>query len=262
MNVKVIVKVMNFHSLLRVDASRKRADKYVRMEQEVAGLIDLIMHNRSFLLDKKLFKVNPDAPALNIYLGSDYGFCGSINTQVKSLLQADLDGDKVVVGKKLPAGLPGELLRIPREEFDKAYGQIEKLLIDSLVNQTHFEINLIYNHYYNVGDIQITKKKVFPLELPEGSTPYTEDWVAEGDINHLLINLMLSYINYEIKVASVNSFAAENIIRQNATSESLKKIDEQEEFRLMEERKYKSQEAFRKVIDSYSKKRGFGGNEP
>ena len=33
MNVKAVVKVMNFHALLRVDASRKRAEKLAAMEE-------------------------------------------------------------------------------------------------------------------------------------------------------------------------------------------------------------------------------------
>lgn len=41
---------------------------------------------------------------------------------------------------------------------------------------------------------------------------------------------------YELMLAVVNSRAAENILRQNATTESLKKIDEIEEENVMEER--------------------------
>lgn len=259
MNLKVIVKVMNFHALLRVESSRKRAEKYFRLEQEVANYIDMVMNNRNFQLDKKLLRINPSAPPLNLYLGSDYGFCGSINTQVKALLSDDCNSEKIIVGKKIPSNLPGELLRITREEFEESYPRIEEILIASINGMQHSEINVIYNHYYNVSNIQIRKLRIFPIESPAEGHPHIEDFAVEGDPNRLLVNLVLSCLNYSIKIAAVNSSAAENIIRQSATSESLKKIDEQEELELMEQRKLRAQEGFQKVIDSYIKKRGFGG---
>ena len=38
MNVKAVVKVMNFHALLRVEASSKRALMYQTMEEELAAM--------------------------------------------------------------------------------------------------------------------------------------------------------------------------------------------------------------------------------
>ena len=82
MNIKLVVKAMNFHALLHVESARKKAKKYFYLEQEVSGLIEMIVNNRNFILDKHLLKVKPSKPALNIYIGSDLGFCGSINAQV------------------------------------------------------------------------------------------------------------------------------------------------------------------------------------
>ena len=54
-------------------------------------------------------------------------------------------------------------------------------------------------------------------------------------------------------LAVVNSRAAENILRQNATTESLKKIDEIEEENVMEERREKRNVEFQKVVDTFIK---------
>ena len=54
-------------------------------------------------------------------------------------------------------------------------------------------------------------------------------------------------------LAIVNSPAAENILRQNATTESLKKIDEIEEENVMEERREKRNVEFQKVVDTFIK---------
>ena len=56
-----------------------------------------------------------------------------------------------------------------------------------------------------------------------------------------------------LMLAVVNSRAAENILRQNATTESLKKIDEIEEENVMEERREKRNVEFQKVVDTFIK---------
>jgi hypothetical protein len=61
------------------------------------------------------------------------------------------------------------------------------------------------------------------------------------------------YICYEIKICEMNSYAAENVVRQQITRESLKKIDELEEEKTMVERKAKKQKDFQKIIENYRK---------
>ena len=87
------------------------------------------------------------------------------------------------------------------------------------------------------------------------SLDYTGDFAVEGDINQLMMQLISSYVNYELLLALVNSRAAENILRQNATTDSLKKIDEMEEERVMEERREIRGKEFQKVVDNYVKKK-------
>lgn len=65
--------------------------------------------------------------------------------------------------------------------------------------------------------------------------------------------MVSAYINFEIMITVINSYASENVMRQNSTSESLKKIDEIEEEKLLEQRKAKSEKEFQKVIENYSK---------
>ena len=38
-NIKNVVKVMNFHSLLRVDKAKKKADKFRELETEIEEFI-------------------------------------------------------------------------------------------------------------------------------------------------------------------------------------------------------------------------------
>ena len=53
MKVKSIVKIMNFHSLLRVNSARRKAEELDMYEKELFGMIDSILNNKNFILDKK-----------------------------------------------------------------------------------------------------------------------------------------------------------------------------------------------------------------
>ncbi len=256
MNAKVIVKVMNFHSLLRVDAARRSAEKYMLMEKEIAGMIDLILHNRNLILDRNVIRVNPKAPALTLCIGSDFGFCGGINAQINAAMQSGSPTDeRVLVGKKLRAG-EGVLMRLPRATFFEEYDKIDALMHRVVCEQAYSSVDILYNHFHNAGSIEPVKKRIFPIQTDSAGKRYTDDFVVEGDINALLESLVTTYLNYEIRIAAINSYASENIMRQNATTESLKRIEEREELEAQRERKAKTQRAFRKVIDAYTKKKG------
>lgn len=262
MKIKAVVKVMNFHSLLHINAARKTAEKYFRLENEINKLIDLIVNNRNFILDKHILKVNPRSPVLNIYIGSDFGFCGSVNSKVNERLLADDRAQKIVIGKKLRFKQCKPVLFMTRDGFEADSTPVEEFLERAIQDLAYSEINIIYNHYYDLSRISMVKKKVFPLSLVQNVDElYTEDFTVEGNVDDLLKSLISSYVTYEVKIAFVYSFASENIARQNATTESLKKIDERIEELALQERKEKKQKSFRKVVESFVKTQGFGGNK-
>ena len=108
MKVKNVVKVMNFHSLLRVDKARREAEKYFEVESELRDMIDSLTNNRNIILDKAILKVPKDKPALNVFIGSDLGFCGSYNYVINNSIKDD-NSDKIIIGKKINKNERGEL---------------------------------------------------------------------------------------------------------------------------------------------------------
>ena len=52
--IKNVVKVMNFHSLLRVDKARKEAEKYKNVGEEITNIIGRIVYNKNMILDKNV----------------------------------------------------------------------------------------------------------------------------------------------------------------------------------------------------------------
>jgi len=263
MSLKNVVKVMNFHSLLRVDRSRKTAKKYAQMEQMVLEMLDHILNNRNVILDVKALKMDPTMPELQIYLGSDLGFCGNLNNLVRHVAiekgQEEKERRTVIVGRKLQ-GMNDEntLIYQSREDFAQNHQEILDLLSMGLREKLFSSIRLVYNHYRNASEIDFVNRVIFPM--PKGllgQEEYTEDFVYEGDMQGLLLDLTELYLQYELEIASQMSMAAENITRQNITTESLKKIDERDEEALKQARRELKDKEFAKVLDNFTKLRHY-----
>ena len=94
MRIKNVVKVMNFHSLLRVDKARKRADKYLDVGKEITDILTNILYNKNLVLDKKVLLADKDKPVLDIYIANDYGFCGDFNAAIRRAINNNLDNYK------------------------------------------------------------------------------------------------------------------------------------------------------------------------
>lgn len=255
MNVKAVVKVMNFHALLRVEASRKQAERYQAMESELENMMRIVMNNRNLRLDKRIALPDPALPALRIYLGSDYGFCGSVNSSVSGQLAQDAGASRIVVGKKLRRPKDVELF-LTQEQCFADYGPVQRYLELAVRERKWSAVELVYNHFYNLSSVKQVVKRIYPLEpLPEDEEHQWDDFEVEADTVRLLEDMTVSYLTYELKIAASSAYASENIMRQNATTESLKKLDEREEDERRALRKQRTQKAFQKTIDSYIKQR-------
>ena len=260
MKIKSVVKVMNFHSLLKVDKARKRAEKYFEYEAGLTDFVDNIVNNRNLILDKKMLKLDEENKPLNIYIGNDLGFCGNFNTNVNHEALKDTESEKIIIGKKILEGKKNVILALTKEEYLNNGKQIEDIIYDRIKNSKISEINLIYNHYYNISKIELVKKRILPIDAKTYTTnSHKEDFAVEGDLSDILVNIISMYLSYEIRIATENSYASENIARQMLTRESLKKIDEIEEENDRKERKIKNAKSFKKVIENFIKIRNKEG---
>ena len=204
------------------------------------------------VLDKRKLKTNKRGKQLNIYIANDLGFCGNFNSNVNKIMKEDLDSEKIVIGKKIIKDDKNVLLAITKEEYKDNVKEIEKILLDSISNNKHKEINIIYNHYYNISEIDLVKKKILPIDRKKkDKDSYHEDFIIEGDINKILINLIVLYLSYEIRVAEENSYASENIMRQMITKQSLDKLKEINEEKKRERLKINKQKSIKKTLENY-----------
>ena len=165
MRIKNVVKVMNFHSLLRVDASKRQAESYRNVGEEITQIIKTIVYNKNLVLDKKTILPDPKMPRLNIYIANDYGFCGNFNSQVARQIRQDTDDYKIIIGKKIIYKDDKTILKIDKDNFYLEFAKIEKTIDEAVQNLSYSEINLYYNHYNSSTSFDFRKLTLFPIEF-------------------------------------------------------------------------------------------------
>ncbi len=257
-NVENIVKVMKFHSLVRVDKAKKKAEKYLKIGNELVNMISEILYNKNLNLDKKILKPNDNGVTLNVYIGNDLGFCGSFNSLVMKCAKEEKDAQKIIIGDKIKSNYDNVLLSISKEEYYNEFNKVEDVIYPLFVNKKIKSINVIYNHYYSVNNIELRSERIFPtvIEGNEDEIDLTVDYVIETDINKILTELLTLYLWYQLKIIESNSWASENVMREMITRESLKKIDELNVEKRRIARKIKKQNDLKKLISNYRKSGG------
>jgi F0F1-type ATP synthase gamma subunit len=255
MKIKSVVKVMNFHALLRVEKSRRQAVILSGMRAELEKMLQSIVLNRNLRLDKLLKLPDAGLPALRIYLGSDYGFCGSVNSSVSGVLARDADSEKIVIGKKI-RGRRDVSLSLTWDAYYRDIGLVHDYFVRAVRDRSYSAIELVYNRYNNMGSIKLEERRIYPLSpdsFTEADEGATADYIIESDITGLLEEMLVAYSFYEFRIAVTSAYASENTLRQSSTHESIKKLDEREAEETRVTRKKKNELAFRKTIDNYNR---------
>jgi len=252
MRIKNVVKVMNFHSLLRVDKARKEAEQYKNVGEEITDIMARIVYNKNMILDKNILKADPTKPKLNIYIANDYGFCGNFNSVISKQIKQNKDDYKIIIGSKIIYTDDKVILKIGKDHFYDHFQEIEKCIYDALKNLSYSEINLYFNHYNSSTSFDFKKLQLFPIEFT-GEYYEGEDFVKETDVTEMIKSLMTFYICYELRISECNSRAAENVLRSQITKLAIDKIDEKEQEKKNEERRKKTEKSIMKTVENYKK---------
>ena len=226
-SIKNVVKVMNFHSLLRVDKARKRAENYLQVGNEITTILSEILYNKNLVLDKQALVPDKDMPVLDIYIANDYGYCGDFNSSVRREIMKNPNNDKIIIGKKIVYKDNKTVLKIEKDDFEKRFLEIQHYIEKSLLDMSYSEINIYYNHYYSSTTFGFKRVKAFPIEF-SGEYYEGNDFVAETDLQKMLKSLVSFYICYQLKMCECISEAAENLNRNQITRMALDRIEEQE----------------------------------
>ena len=220
---------------------------------------------RTHYVPIKAVQIRPGAIQATPELVKQYGYqrpyilCDAITYQTAGAKLEELLKDegieKVVIGKKLRKPQDAEKVMTLEEYYDD-FEIIGEYLRRAVKERCWSAVELVYNHYYNLSSVKQEIKRIYPLAENEAETEgMLDDFVVEADTDTLLEDMTISYLTYEMKIAAASAYASENIMRQNATTESLKKLDEREAEELRIERKERTYQSFRKTIDSYIKQK-------
>ena len=259
MRIKNVVKVMNFHSLLRVDKSKRQAESYRNVGEEITKIIKTIVYNKNLVLDKKIITPDPNMEKLNIYIANDYGFCGNFNSQISRQIRKDKDDYKIIIGSKIVYKDDKTILKLDKEDFYKEFDKIENTIDSAIRNSTYSEINLFYNHYNSSTSFEFRKLTLFPVSF-DGEYDTKHDFVIETDITSMLYSLLSFYILYELRMCECISRAAENVLRSQITSEALETIEEMEIEQENEIRRSKKSKLVKKTVENFKKVSGVEEN--
>ena len=243
---------MNFHSLLRVDKARKKAEHYLSVGKEITTILSEILYNKNLVLDKNALVPDPEKPILDIYIANDYGYCGDFNSSVRREILKNPQNDKIIIGKKIIYKDANTVMKIEKDSFEKEFLSIQHYIENSLLDMAYREINIYYNHYYSSTTFSFQRVKAFPIEFT-GEYYEGTDFVAETDLGKMLKSLVSFYICYRIKMCECISEAAENLNRNQITRSALDKIEEQEEEKRNAMLRKKNEEACFKNVENFKK---------
>lgn len=258
-SIKNVVKVMNFHSLLRVDKARKKAEKYLSVGEEITKILTEILYNKNLVLDKQILMPDKTKPILDIYIANDYGYCGDFNSSVRRAIMKNVDNYKIIIGSKIVYKDDKTVLKLEKDLFNQEFTQIRHYIEKSLLDMSYREINIYYNHYYTSTTFEFKKINVFPLEF-KGEYYSGVDYTAETNLQNMLKSLVAFYICYQLKMCECISEAAENLNRNQITSMALDKIEEKEEEKRNQYLRKRNEEACFKNVENYKKIIQIGDN--
>lgn len=258
-SIKNVVKVMNFHSLLRVDKARKKAEKYLSVGEEITKILTEILYNKNLVLDKQILMPDKAKPILDIYIANDYGYCGDFNSSVRRAIMKNIDNYKIIIGSKIVYKDDKTVLKLEKDLFNQEFTQIRHYIEKSLLDMSYREINIYYNHYYTSTTFEFKKVNVFPLEF-RGEYYSGVDYTAETNLQNMLKSLVAFYICYQLKMCECISEAAENLNRNQITSMALDKIEEKEEEKRNQYLRKRNEEACFKNVENYKKIIQIGDN--
>ncbi len=258
-SIKNVVKVMNFHSLLRVDKARKRAEKYLTVGNEITKILTEILYNKNLVLDKQALIPDKNKPILDIYIANDYGYCGDFNSSVRRAIMKNVDNYKIIIGSKIVYKDNKTVLKMEKDLFNEEFSKLQHYIEKSLIDMSYSEINIYYNHYYTSTTFEFKKVNVFPIEFT-GEYYSGVDFTAETNLQNMLKSLVSFYICYQLKMCECVSEAAENLNRNQITNMALDKIEEKEEERRNQYLRKRNEEACFKNVENYKKIIQMGDN--
>lgn len=231
--VRSSVQVMNFHSLMNIAGAMENIEKVREYEDDIKNVIGNILNNEHLILDKHIsnsfFEKTSSDKDVNFYITSNFGLCGNFNSSV--IKYYTLNGKSY---RNYVSGKKGIKKMQKSNDFHININDLQDVtifeeLVDLFFADEITGINIIYNKFITQDKNEFVVQQLLPFdrdELPEKKDVIGEaDYIIECSFTKLLRDLITLYISDKVYIAHLSALATENAVRQQITTESLKKID-------------------------------------
>lgn len=233
--VRSSVQVMNFHSLMNIASAMENIEQVREYEDDIKSVIGNILNNEHLILDNHIgsnfFVKTSSERDVNFYITSNFGLCGNFNSSVIKQYNQNTKAYRNYVSGKKGIKKMNKSNDIPITIDDLKSVDIFNELIDLFFEGEITGINIIYNRFITQDRNEFTIQQLLPFNREsldinqKEDDPFPIDYIIECSFSKLLRDLITLYIKDNVYIAHLSALATENAVRQQITTESLKKID-------------------------------------
>ena len=224
MNQEKVLKVINFHSLLKMNKFKGKINSYQNISNDVFKIIKELYFNKTIYFDRNALIPDSTKPKLNIYIANDSGLCGNYNTEVIDKIKTHPNDYKIIIGRKITYDDEFTLLKLSNRDGEKSIIEIEKIINDGLRGMKYSEINIFYVNYNNYSDYSLKQIELFPIKY-DGKSFIGLEFESKSNVLEVIKGLISYYICYQIYTALDLSRVSENRERKRTTDIALKKVN-------------------------------------
>lgn len=242
-NIAQITKAMELVAAAKMKKAQAQALAGKLYAQKIFEMV-MTLSSKTHDVDHPLLRMNehPTGKRLVIFLSSNKGLCGGLNTNLFRFFMSHYASAKsyeaVTIGKKGSSFLAqmGGVLKADFSQtvpFVHAVPAITELVINEYI-AGHFDaVDLVYSDFINVVKQVPKKKTILPLHIESmDATPdtFTGKFLIEPNVDEVFESLLPHYLENQIRDAVLEAEASEHSARmvamRNATDNAMSLVDE------------------------------------
>lgn len=234
-NVRKITKAMEMVAAVKMKKAQRMAVEGKPYQEILIKVINQII-NPNLIEYSPFFNNKPGSKRdLYLFISSNKGLCGAFNANLFRLALREINFDQsdfIVLGKKastIIAKMGGIILadfsnRIP---FVDNVSSIFSLIEERFLSGENSSVFLFYNRFISSFRSEPVKQKILPLtEWKKDPLQLRFNYLFEPSPKEILTQLIKDYLQYRIRMAILDSEAAEQSARMMAMKNASDNADE------------------------------------
>lgn len=234
-NVRKITKAMEMVAAVKMKKAQRMAVEGKPYQEILIKVINQII-NPNLIEYSPFFNNKPGSERdLYLFISSNKGLCGAFNANLFRLALREINFDQsdfIVLGKKgseLITKLGGSVIadfshHLP---FVNNVSSIFSLIESRFLSGENSSVYLFYNRFISSFRSEPVKEKILPLsDWKKDSLQLRFNYLFEPSPKEILNSLIKDYLQYQIRMAILDSEAAEHSARMMAMKNASDNADE------------------------------------